>query len=89
MTMKSRIIFLLLLSLIVIIACKKDKEDENTLLRVSGYLVADGPPMGNAEVNIDQLEQYKTTTSEEGYFSITDVSPGEHTLNAVKTFEMG
>jgi hypothetical protein len=87
--MKSRIFILLLVSMILATACKKDKEEEDTLYRISGYLLSDGEPMGNAQVNIDQLEQYKTTTNDEGYFSITDVSPGEHTLNAVKTFEMG
>ena len=87
--MKLKIFILLLLSVILASACKKDKEENNDLFTISGYILSDGEPMGDAEVNVDMLEQYKATTNDEGYFSIDNVSPGKHTLNAVKTFEMG
>jgi hypothetical protein len=87
--MNSRGLLVILLSIVITFSCKKDKEEDIDLFNISGYLISNGEPMGNAEVSIDELEQYKTTTDGEGFFAISKVSPGQHTLYANKTFEMG
>lgn len=58
---------------------------EKTDFNVSGILKSDGKVLENASVNIDGLEQYKTTTGSDGYFSIKNVYTGSHVLNTYKS----
>jgi hypothetical protein len=66
----------------ILIGCQKD--DTKSDYEVSGILKSAGKPLDNASVDIDGLEQYKTTTNSEGYFLIENVPAGNHSLNTKK-----
>lgn len=80
--MKTFYIASLFVVLISIFACQKDAQ--KTDFKVSGTLKTGENPIANAIVDIDGLEQYKTTTNSEGYFEITNISAGKHSLNTKK-----
>jgi hypothetical protein len=85
--MKSINLFsIIIATLVFLTGCAKE---ERTNFNVSGYLISKGDVMGNAEVDIDGLEQYKTKSDSEGYFSITGVSTGNHQLNVNNSYENG
>ena len=81
--MKTYYLLSILFSLTILIGCQKDVEKTN--FKVSGILKSDGKPLANATVDIDGLEQYKTTSNSEGYFVIENVPAGGHSLNTKKS----
>jgi len=81
--MKTYYLLSILFSLAILIGCQKD--EEKTDFKVSGILKSDGKPLANATVDIDGLEQYKTTSNSEGYFVIENVPAGSHSLNTKKS----
>ena len=80
--MKNYFLTSILCFLVILIGCKKDEEIND--YKISGILKTNGEPLENVTVDIDGLEQYKTTTNSEGYFVIDNVSEGSHSLNAKK-----
>lgn len=89
--MKKLLSYLVIAAAIFSTACKKESksESEDELYTVSGYVYTDGKPVSGVKVNIDNLEQYKTSTDEKGYFSIQKVSKRTGNLNAEKTLDNG
>lgn len=81
--MKTYYLILLLSILTTLTGCQK--EEEKSDFKVSGILKSNGKPLENASVDIDGLEQYKTTTNAEGYFLIENVPTGNHSLNSKKS----
>ncbi len=81
--MKTYYLVSIFFSLIILIGCQKDEEKNG--FNVSGTLQSNGKPLGNVSVNIDGLEQYKTTSNSEGYFIIENVPTGSHSLNTNKS----
>lgn len=53
--------------MILFSGCKKEESSD---FSVSGKLIINGAPIKNATVDIDGLEQYKTTTNSEVYFRV-------------------
>ena len=85
--MKTLTFLIFLFPFVFMTGCQKDSTPNNTIdsftYDVSGRIMANSIPLMNVEVDIDELEQYKTVTDEEGRFVIKNVSRGEHELNAV------
>ncbi len=79
--MKKQILFFSTILIIIMFSCSKYKN-----YNVSGKLLSDGIPVENAIVTIDGLEQYKTTSSSDGFFIIENVSNGLHKLNVEKFY---
>lgn len=84
--MKKKYLTYILLLFLSVIGCEKDNPNDSnapTKFDVSGSVLINSVPIENVTVDIDDLELYRTTTNEEGWFVIKDVSVGEHKLNAV------
>lgn len=81
--MKTKTLVLALCMLMLFAGCSK--EDEKGDFKVSGMLESEGKPLESVLVNIDGLEQFKSTTNSEGYFSIENVPAGSHSLNTKKS----
>ena len=77
--MKTYNLFSILAILIFLLGCQE--EELKTDFNVSGYLKSDGKPLVNASVDIDGLEQYKTSTNTDGYFIIENIPAGTYSLN--------
>ncbi|MCF8373250.1 MAG: hypothetical protein K9H64_16645 [Bacteroidales bacterium] len=84
--MKTASLYFILGILILFSGCKKEDSSD---FSVSGNLIINGTPIKNATVDIDGLEQYKTTTNSEGYFIIEKVYVGAHELNTKRAYENG
>jgi len=82
--MKTNNLLIILATILFLISCEK-----NTNYSIEGILLSDGIPLKNAIVDIDGLEQYKTSTNSDGYFTIQDVSKGTHSLNTKKNYTNG
>ncbi len=80
----SNIIRNILVSILVTIVIGSCKKGENQLHDVSGYLYIRNEPIASAEVTIDGMVQYNTTSDDQGYFKIQNVSAGNHKLSAYK-----
>lgn len=81
--MRNYYLTLLVFFFAILVGCQKDEEKID--FKVSGILKSDGKPLENASINIDGLEQYKTTSNSEGYFVIENIPKGRHTLNTNKS----
>lgn len=79
--------FFLAALILIFFSCKREEASKN--YQVSGNISSNGVPVKGAEVNIDNLEQYSTTTDEKGNFYIKNVSAGEASLNVEKSLENG
>jgi hypothetical protein len=82
--MKKLTILCFLIPFILMTGCNKEEEiPGSATYDISGKLYMNTLPVKNVKLNIDDLEQYKTTTDDEGRFLIENVSAGDHKLNAV------
>lgn len=81
--MKTYFLLSIFLALTILSGCQKDKTTSD--YKVSGILKSNGEPLANATVDIDGLEQYKTTSNSEGYFLIKNIPAGSHSLNTKKS----
>lgn len=87
--MKKKELTFLLIPFLILIGCEKDNSDNSddssslTTYNVSGRVLLNSVPKENVTIDIDDLIQYLTTTNEEGWFTIKNVSVGEHKLNAM------
>ncbi|MCF6268287.1 MAG: carbohydrate binding domain-containing protein [Melioribacteraceae bacterium] len=88
--MNRKIIFLSALMLLLTFCTKSENPTEtSTDSSVKGFLKIQNQPLTNAEVQIDDVLNWKTTTNEEGYFEIKNVTKGEHFLQSTKIKENG
>ena len=69
---------------ILFLACS---EDQNTAYQVSGRVINDSGDTENVIVQIDNKENFRTTTNSAGEFVISGVSLGGHTLELFKQYE--
>ena len=69
---------------ILFLACS---EDQNTAYQVSGRVINDSGDTENVIVQIDNKENFRTTTNSAGEFVISGVSLGDHTLELFKQYE--
>lgn len=56
---------------------------------VRGTVEHDGAPLADAQVSLDDRLDWTARTDEAGRFDITGVTPGEHDLKILKTFDDG
>lgn len=76
--------------LLVLVAFGCSKEDNQSFnYTISGIIKSQAIPVENVEVSLDNLIQFSTTTDANGYFEITNVSPGNYNLEAKKGIETG
>ena len=87
--MKSLPGFIFSLFLILCITgCKKENPgNDESLYAVSGSIIQNGQPVSGVKVVIDDLEQFKTISDDNGNFNIKRVSPGLHDLIMIKSLE--
>ena len=71
---------------ILFLGCDKD---DKSGFSVSGKLQTNGMPAANVIVTIDGLMQYKTTTDSEGKFLINNISAGDHSIDAKRSYDSG
>ena len=62
-----------------------ESPQEDTI--VHGVLTFQNQPLSNANVQIDEVLNWKTTTDENGYFEIKYVTEGEHLLKSYKSLD--
>ena len=88
--MFKKIIYSVSLLLLVAFCTNSDNPIETkTDLLVRGILKIQDSPIIGAEVQIDDVLNWKTTTDEEGYFEIKNVTKGEHVLQSSSTNDNG
>ncbi len=78
---KNLIIFLLLL---VSLSCSENSTAPDSIYKVSGYVFYENQPVSNVSVSIDEKYNWTVKTDAEGFFEISSVSSGEHSL-VIKT----
>lgn len=69
------------------IGCSKDSNNESFLYQVSGRVSSEAGNTNNVIVQIDDKENFKTTTNDNGEFMISGVPSGEHVLQIFKQYE--
>ena len=85
--MKKTLLFSAIACLIFLTNCKKDSEKpdpNNGTYTVEGKLKDRNGIINNAIVTIDSFLNWTATTSNDGYFSIKNVSAGKHSLKVAK-----
>ncbi len=91
--MKSIYTALVILVIITLSACKSQEpvapQDPIGTLKVKGKVLLNGEPIQGALVAIDEVLNWKSTTSSDGSFEINGVSNGNHIISAKKELEEG
>jgi len=83
--MFKRLIYLVSLILLVSFCTNSDPIETKTDSIVKGFLKIQDSPIINADVQIDDVLNWKTSTDEVGYFEIINVTKGEHILRSSST----
>ncbi|HCI56213.1 MAG TPA: hypothetical protein PL107_09995 [Candidatus Marinimicrobia bacterium] len=79
------IIFILMM--LIMISCDSLTDDNEGEYVVRGTLSVEGKPLSGANVQIDDVLNWKTSSDSLGYFIISGVTKGDHLLKALKTNE--
>jgi len=87
--MFKKFIYLVSLILLVTFCTNTDPIETKTDSVVKGFLQIQDSPMINADVRIDDVLNWKTSTDEVGYFEIINVTKGEHILRSSSSYGNG
>lgn len=84
-----RILYIIIIFTIISCSDTKQPTEVNQAALVYGVLKINTSPVVGADVQIDDNQNWKTTTNDEGYFEIKNVTKGEHNLKTSKVKENG
>ena len=74
--------YICLFLIIFMFSCSSSTDSDN--FSIKGVLFVQDEPLSNANVQIDENLNWKTTTDESGQFEIQGITDGEHILRASK-----